>query len=363
MEDLKNQLIDKIRELSSLKGFVTIDEITKITEMAGLSLDEIDKFCEVIVGQGIIINIDIGNNQNEYSYDKSKIDYDLLYEQVIKIDPSLTSYINGLRLIPPPQYREETTIIHQAIEGNEYAKNRIVTMHLKVVVRIALWYYENYSLPLSDTIQEGNLGLLLALKKISPEKQRFSSYAPWWVRQVVHRLTLNLCTIFILPVHVKEMLFKIIDFKNNHNVFCYDCLSDEHCHKLIDDVIENFAIKPEKLELYLTLLEEPISIEDCIEQEIDNLFSDHGNYDSNLISSIYHKELNEALSEMLNQLSQKERQVLSLRHGFPSGKEKTLEEVGQILGLTRERIRQIEARGLRRLRHHSRISILKPFLT
>ena len=166
IDDLKVQLIEQLLLLSKSKTFLTTEDILNKVIAANLPVDELDRVCESLLDKGVLIcqdpsEIDYDINLDDVFNDRSQIDYEIIFNRVIQIDNSLKDYISDLRQIPSPKTNEEKRLIVRAREGNGYATNRIITMFLKVVVRIALWYYDNYSLPLMDTIQDGNVGLLM----------------------------------------------------------------------------------------------------------------------------------------------------------------------------------------------------------
>ena len=320
LEHKKQQVINSLIELSVKKGFVTIEEILNCLNNVNLPLDEVDRLCESLISRGVIIRegsdyaeIQV-NDDGEYQYDKSRIDYDSLFDKVIKLDPSLADYVNEIRLIPPPQHREEISLIYHAKDGNTYARERIITMYLKVALRIALWNYDRYALPLAETIQDANMGLVKALDKmpLNPEN-RFSTYAPWWMRQYIYRATQGISKKYYLPVHLKDKIYAVIEIKNNHD--CDLCLNVRFCPGLIEEICQRLSVNHETAESYLDIIEEPINIDENLESEEDALmYSDNG--------AIEARWLKDAIKETLATLPYKERRVIELRFGINDGVEK-----------------------------------------
>lgn len=182
--------------VSTSKGYITFDDILDVIldviDRLELPLDDVDRISGQLLSVGCIIKetneqISVEESKEDFS-DRSKLDYEVIYAEVLALDPSLAEYIKCLRQIRPPALRETENLIYQAKNGNEYAKTRIVTMYLKVVVRIALWASKKYKIPVEDAIQNGNIGLVIAVGKFeSLSDNKFSTYAPWWIRQIISR--------------------------------------------------------------------------------------------------------------------------------------------------------------------------------
>ncbi len=364
MEQGKQLIIKELTALSMIKGYILIDDVLKSIDDVDFPIDEIDRFCEILTSRGIIIRDGEEDYQfqddefEEYSYDRSKLDYNAIFNKVISLDPSLTNYIDEVKVLPPPRRKEEATLIYHAKDNNAYAKERIITMYLKVALRIALWYFEKYSLPLDETIQDANTGLVIALEKI-PQEIKFSTYAPWWIRQNIDRSTQGISNKYYLPAHIKNKMYEVIDLKNQHS--CEECYRIRFCPLLINDICQQFCVGEDTAEKYLDILEEPLSIEEILDNELDSfVFSDNGELMDMLVGEEKRRNLKQNIETVLATLTDRECEVVKWRYGLmEDGKFRTLGEVGQIFNLTRERIRQIEARVFRKLRHPSRARILK----
>ncbi|WP_059170467.1 sigma-70 family RNA polymerase sigma factor [Bacillus sp. FJAT-27445] len=343
-------------ELNNERGFLTFDDIIDHAEKKSLPIDELDRLCESLILEGIIIldnapaktvvQANEENNPGKPEYDKSKLDYNQIYNRVLEIDNSLCEYINFLRDIAPPQHREESLLLHQAIGGNSYARERLITMHLRVALRIALWYHEKYGFNLDETIQEANLGLIVALEKI-PENtnSRFSTYAPWWIRQNIDRNTQGLSAVYYrIPAHLQETLYKIVKYKRRHK--CAESQKFGNCTNILNKISEQLSLPQETVRKYLNILQDPYSIEDLIENDT---ISDHNELMDNIERNLELQLLNKNLSELFTLLKDRERKVIELRFGFYDDRPRTLEEVGNLMGVTRERIRQIEYKALKKL--------------
>ncbi len=353
-------VIDYLIEVSRQKGYVTIDDVINSVDTFNLPLEDIDRICEnLIASEVIILEEEKSNNSQdeENSYDRSRLDYEEIFKRIIKIDPSLTSYINEIRVIQPPQNREEATLIGPAKEGNVYAKERLISMFLRVVVRIALWFYDTYSLPLAESIQDGNIGLIKAIEKFSySSDNRFSTYAPWWIRQSINRFTIDAANSYYVPAHLKEQLFSVRKIIIGHT--CEKCLDAKPCPNLINQINTELILDNKTTLDYLRILDDFYSIEECLEND-ESIFSDFGEFNYILMDGIINEDNRRLIKSILLSISEKERRVIILRNGLNDGKTRTLEEIGSILRVTRERIRQIEAKAIKKLRHPSRAKILK----
>lgn len=360
VDQLKKQAFEQVMLLSKRKGYVSLDDILNCVEDLKLPIDEVDRLCEVLISNQVIFrdnaeDIDsIDNEEGEYTYDRSRLDYGSLYDKVIDIDPSLTEYVSELRLIPPPQRGEEVTLLYHGKDGNAYARNRLITMYLKVALRIALWHSEKYGLPLDETIQDANIGLILAFEKIPlASDKRFSTYAPWWIRQYINRATQGISKKYYIPVHIKDKLYDVVVIKRQHE--CDNCKRDRFCPRLVNEICEKLNIDQADIVNYLEILEEPLSIDNVLEQDCDEeVFYDNGEIMNDIIENVARSSLLQEFNALLTSLKDREAEVIKWRYGLIDGKEKTLEEVGRIFNLTRERIRQIEVKAINRLRHPSR---------
>lgn len=352
---IKKKIILQVSSLATQKGFVTFDEILNAADDYSLPIDEVERLYEQVITEGIIIreeNVTVKEFNGAITkpaFDKTKLNYNLIYQRVIAVDKSLLNYVRQLKYIYPPQFREELNLIHHAKEGNPYARERIIMMYLKVALRIALWHHEKYGFTLDETLQDANIGLLLALDKIPVEKNnRYSTYAPWWVRQYIGRKSQSICKIFYsVPVHLNEKLIPILNIKKNHE--CTECSSNNYCHLLIEKISNELSLGKKDAVSFLNLISDPLSIDYLSEIE-DVTLSDDGESIEDVIEKLRIEELKEQVKEVLSMLKEKERTVLELRYGLIDDKSRTLEEVGILFGVSRERIRQIESKAFEKIR-------------
>lgn len=360
----KQKAIEKLVELSNSKGYILFDDILDTIDLFDLPMEYVDRLSGYLLTCGCIIreaNIqEIEYDEERPFNDRSKLNYDDIFSKVLEIDESLEDYINELKAIPPPGYKEVESLIYQAKEGSIYAKNRIISMYLKVVVRISLWASEKYRIPIAAAIQNGNLGLITALEKYDPDgEHKFSTYAPWWIRQNISRETSSVNALIYFPAHMKEVLFNLYDLVFEHD--CNKCNGHSVCKNLISDVMEKLNVDYETAKKYIEYLSPLDSLEEICETINEEIFYDNGLTEYEMVESVDFEIRKSAINKILNELRPREKEILDLRFGFSDNIPKTLETIGNFKGVTRERIRQIEANAIRKLKHPSRSKILKNF--
>lgn len=360
----KQKSIDKLLKLSAAKGYITYDDILEVTDSFVLSMENMTKVSEYLLSSGCIIRendkhyIVKDDDDDILTTDRSKLDYEQIFQNAFTIDPGLAPYIDAIRMIPPPQYREADNLIIPAQQGNAYAKERLVLMYLKVVIKIAIWGSNKYRLPLADAIQLGNIGLIKAIDKYeSSTHNKFSTYAPWWIRQIISREAQPLNPLMYFPVHIKEKLFELYDIVLEH--YCEKCNGNDFCEGLIARIMEKSEVDYTIAHKYLEYIYPCYCIDDFLEKNEDEVFSDFGLMEYEMMEKIDQRKVKEAIAELLSHLKPREQVVLLERYGFINEGPKTLEQVGQVMGVTRERVRQIEAKALKRVQNQSRINMLR----
>ena len=294
---------------------------------------------------------------------RSQTDYDLLFDTVIDIDPGLSVFINEVRQIRPPQHREWINLMPHAKSGNRYAYERIIEMYLRNVVKIALWHHDKYGAPLAEAVQDGCIGLMIALEKFELGKQdSFITYAPWWIRQVIERnMSFSPSPLFSFSVVMRQDLFSTYEIILDH--WCQTCSSSNVCPALVEEVKEKLRCSKKSAELYIRCFSESISVEAELTAGNEQCFTDDRQFEEELFSMLMDESLKNRMATLFEVvLTDQEREVLFLRYGLSDGKQRTLQEVGQEIGLTRERIRQVEQKAFRKLRHPSRAQILKEYI-
>lgn len=326
-----------------------------------------------------------GSSEDEYD-DYAQRDYEAVFNRVIELDSDLKDFINAVRAIVPPQAREMDQLKYQVQEENLYARERVIQMYLRFAVRIALQRAETYDCEISDTIQEALIGLVTAVDKYDPDSSGpFGSYASLWILQNIGRAQATQRPAVYYPVHKKEGYFTMYPILKENGYLNFDIWTDPEVRRIIQDrlgcgidqaediIRQSMPIESldEIYEMFLKNIDvdeiQDDVFENIIENEIQpnvfqNINPDAFYWNDGIYEEIEQRALREILEKLMGELSEREQAVLIARYGFEDGVEKTLEEVGQTFGVTRERIRQIESKALRKLSHPTRIRELKDFL-
>ena len=333
-----------------MHGFISEDHIFDVLEENGISLFDVEYICDHLLSKGVIIRDDALTDDEEDEYDRSNVDYEEVFSEVLEIDDTFTDFIEYIRGIKPPQHREWMNLMPQVKLKNAYARNRIFEMYMKVAVRIALVHAKRYHLPLDETIQNAMMGLHVSIDKYETARQEnFASYFPLWVRQFIMRDAPTLNPSVYFPIHIKDKLFAIYDNMEDYFGDIED-RTDPGIELLqsIATELECTLVEARRLFDYLAPYE---SIEELSENEENELlFSDDGIGCENMISLVERNFDIDDLQIKLSKLTYREQEVLRLRYGIGYDHEYTLDEIGQKFCVTRERVRQIEAKALRKLR-------------
>ena len=317
-----------------------------------LDQEQIDKVYDYLESQGIVSNIEL---EEENPEDK---ELDLtIAENSINIDDHVRMYLKEIGKVALLSGDEEIELAKRIENGDEEAKRRLAEANLRLVVSIAKKYVGRGMLFL-DLIQEGNLGLLKAVEKFDYRKgYKFSTYATWWIRQAITRAIADQARTIRIPVHMVETINKLIRVSRQ-------LLQELGREPTDDELAAEMQMPVEKVRETRKIAQEPVSLETPIGEEEDSHLGDFIPDDDipAPADAAAFSLLKEQLNEVLNTLNERERDVLRLRFGLVDGKARTLEEVGSQFNVTRERIRQIEAKALRKLRHPSRSKKLKDYL-
>lgn len=378
-------------QLSSEKGFLVFDDIYDVADKWNLSIRDVDYLSSSIATRGILVYDEApvtnaaGSSEDDYD-DYAQRDYEAVFNRVIELDPGLEDFINTVRAVVPPQAREMDQLKYQVQEGNLYARERVIQMHLRFAVRIALQRAEIYDCEIADTLQEACIGLVMAVDRYDPDSSGpFGSYASLWILQNIERAQATQRPIVYYPVHKKEGYFTMYPILKENGYLDSDIWTDPDVRRLIqdrlgcginqvEDIIQQ-SMPIESLEAIYGMFLKNIEndeiqddvFENIIETEIqDDVFQninlDAFYWNDDIYEEIEERVLRETLENLMAELTSREQEVLKARYGFEDGVEKTLEEIGQTFGVTRERIRQIEAKAIRKLLHPTRIRKLKDFL-
>lgn len=343
-------IIEKLYQEYTVHGFISEDHIFDVLEENEISLFDVEYICDHLLSKGVIIRDDALTDDEEDEYDRSNVDYEEVFSEVLKIDDTFSDFIEYIRGIKPPQHREWMNLMPQVKLKNAYARNRIFEMYMKVAVRIALVHAKRYHLPLDETIQNAMMGLHVSIDKYETARQEnFASYFPLWVRQFIMRDAPTLNPSVYFPFHIKDKLFAIYDNMEDY----FGDIEDrtEPGIELLQSIateLECTLVEARRLFDYLAPYE---SIEELSENEENELlFSDDGIGYENMISLVERNFDTDDLQIKLSKLTYREQEVLRLRYGIGYDHEYTLDEIGQKFCVTRERVRQIEAKALRKLR-------------
>lgn len=365
-EELKGDTLKELIKKGKERRVLTYNEIMDSLQGVDLTPEEIDEIYEKLAGMGIEIVPeipDIGslNGQALQAPDRENeeddVDIDLDIPEGISLDDPVRMYLKEIGRIPLLTPEEEVELAKRMEQGDEEAKRRLCEANLRLVVSIAKRYVGRGMLFL-DLIQEGNLGLIKAVEKFDYRKgYKFSTYATWWIRQAITRAIADQARTIRIPVHMVETINKLIRISRG-------LLQELGREPTAEEIAKEMDISEDKVREIIKIAQEPVSLETPIGEEEDSHLGDFiEDHDAKApAEEASFTLLREQLDEVLETLTDREQKVLRLRFGLDDGRARTLEEVGRKFGVTRERIRQIEAKTLRKLRHPSRSKKLKDYL-
>ena len=347
----KMSIVKNLLDKGKKNGVLTYQEILDEVENIDLSPEQIEKIYEVLESMGI----EVQGAANDVDIIEEEID--LSVPEGIAIDDPVRMYLKEIGKVPLLSSEEEMELAKQIEEGSQYAKKKLAEANLRLVVSIAKRYVGRGMLFL-DLIQEGNLGLIKAVEKFDFRKGfKFSTYATWWIRQAITRAIADQARTIRIPVHMVETINKLIRVQRQ-------LLQELGRDPFPEEISKVMDLPVEKVREIQKIAQEPVSLETPIGEEEDSHLGDFIPDDDAPApaEAAAFTMLKEQLINVLDTLTPREEKVLRLRFGLDDGRARTLEEVGKEFNVTRERIRQIEAKALRKLRHPSRSKKLKDYL-
>lgn len=356
LDETKEQIV----ELGRKQGEISYEDVVDRLARFELESEQIDEFYEYLSEQGIEVVSDLGEDDADEEDLNNDAEFDLKDISVplgVKINDPVRMYLKEIGRVDLLTAEEEVELAKRIEQNDEEAKKQLAEANLRLVVSIAKRYVGRGMLFL-DLIQEGNMGLIKAVEKFDYRKGfKFSTYATWWIRQAITRAIADQARTIRIPVHMVETINKLIRIQRQ-------LLQDLGREPTPEEIGKEMDLTPEKVREILKIAQEPVSLETPIGEEDDSHLGDFIE-DQEVTSPSDHAAyelLKEQLEDVLDTLTDREENVLRLRFGLDDGRTRTLEEVGKVFGVTRERIRQIEAKALRKLRHPSRSKQLKDFL-
>ncbi|MCI6843120.1 MAG: RNA polymerase sigma factor RpoD [Eubacteriales bacterium] len=361
-EEGKFNVNELIARGKSKGGSLTSSEIIEALGDADYDIDQIDKLYDNLESNGIEVNYldspDFADIESEIEQYESAEDMEkMLIQEGLAIDDPVRMYLKEIGKVPLLDNDAELVLAEKMAHGDGEAKKQLVEANLRLVVSIAKRYVGKGMFFL-DLIQEGNLGLIKAVDKFDYRKgYKFSTYATWWIRQAITRAIADQARTIRIPVHMVETIHKVSRYSRQ-------LLQEYGREASAEEIAEKMGTSADKVREIMKIAQDPVSLETPIGEEEDTHLGDFIQDDDSPApaEAASYALLREQLNEVLHTLTPREEHVLKLRFGLDDGRTRTLEEVGKEFNITRERIRQIEAKALRKLRHPSRSKRLKDYL-
>ncbi len=361
-KDMQKQAVQELVELGKKTGELSYSDISTKLEAVEMDTEQIERIYEFLEKQGIEIMGNFGDElpelegDDDFTITEDEL-ADLSVPDNVSIDDPVRMYLKEIGKVPLLSSTEELELAQKMADGDEAAKKRLAEANLRLVVSIAKRYVGRGMLFL-DLIQEGNLGLIKAVEKFDYTKgYKFSTYATWWIRQAITRAIADQARTIRIPVHMVETVNKLIRVTRQ-------LVQELGRDPLPEEVAKELNLPIDKVGEIMKIAQEPVSLETPIGEEEDSHLGDFipDNDTPAPQEAATFRLLKEQLVDVLGTLTPREEKVLRLRFGLDNGRARTLEEVGKEFNVTRERIRQIEAKALRKLRHPSRSKKLKDYL-
>ena len=354
--------VDDLIEKSKSTG-LSHDDFDQALEEMDYDIDELDKLCDALENDGVEIADGISTEElEEIQKEVSKFENSANMEKILEqegvtIDDPVRQYLKEIGRIPLLDTEREKELAERMMNGDEDAKGILVESNLRLVVSIAKKYLGR-GMYFLDLIQEGNLGLMKAVEKFDYTKgYKFSTYATWWIRQAITRAIADQARTIRIPVHMVETIHKVTKYSRQ-------MLQELGREPTAEEIGEKIGLSADRVREILKISQDPVSLETPIGEEEDSHLGDFIPDDDtpSPADAAASTILREVIERELHTLTPREEHVIKLRFGLYDGRNRTLEEVGKEFDITRERIRQIEAKALRKLRHPSRARHLRGFL-
>ena len=352
-DERKKELV----KIGKEKGYITYEELAASLKGLDLDADSLDELYNLFNENNIAVVSEEETESNNDGGDKLLLDDSSLTKDLNINDP-VRMYLKEIGQIKLLTMDEELALADRILQGDPEAKTILAEANLRLVVSIAKRYVGRGMLFL-DLIQEGNIGLMKAVDKFDVTKgYKFSTYATWWIRQAITRAIADQARTIRVPVHMVETINKLARIQRQLTLELNREPSEE-------ELAKKMGMSVDKIREIYKISQEPVSLETPIGEEDDSHLGDFIKDENNMSPEEYatNEMLKDEISEVLLTLTEREEKVIRLRFGLEDGKSRTLEEVGQMFGVTRERIRQIEAKALRKLRHPSRSRKLKDYMS
>ena len=349
-----DQRKEELVKLGKEKGTLTYEQLANALKGLELTNEELDELYNLFNENGIRI---VSEDEPEDETDGGLLLDDNTLTKDLTINDPVRMYLKEIGQIKLLSMDEELALADRILAGDEMAKSELAEANLRLVVSIAKRYVGRGMLFL-DLIQEGNIGLMKAVDKFDVSKgYKFSTYATWWIRQAITRAIADQARTIRVPVHMVETINKLARIQRQLTLE----LNREPSE---DELAKKMNMSVDKIREIYKISQEPVSLETPIGEEDDSHLGDFIKDERNVSPEEYatNELLKDEIAEVLQTLTEREEKVIRLRFGLEDGKSRTLEEVGQMFGVTRERIRQIEAKALRKLRHPSRSRKLKDYM-
>lgn len=346
--------VAKLYALYKERGFLREEEALDMMTADTVSLVDINRVTDRLIALGVIFADDSTADDDE-DIDRARTDYEAIFKKILLISPGQAMLVDYIRNVRPPQNREWRLLITQMNSGNEYAFSRLFDMYLRVVLKIALRFFKDEGFELDDAIQEGSLGLIRGIQQYDCNRHgNLGSYIPLWIQQFISRAVVDKGSTIRIPVHAYDLMQRI----NRIRLTLSERNSCEPTHDEIAAMVETPVSTVRKL---CEVTQETCSYDAMIEDDDGRSEIETRYYLPSIEDEMENEMMKEQIHTLLLTLTNREQRVIGLRYGLFDDKERTLEEVGAVFKVTRERIRQIEAKAFRKLKHPSRRKYLKDF--